>query len=498
METDHVYIAMFGGLPGKPTGLAMSVLRRAEAFAEAGIRSQILVDQFYPDFDCQLNELVSHGRVGGSVSVRFMYHDLAGRTPEVGDSTYRSPLGGPGWAYTAPIGRPDMLVGKYNGEYRHRVLLRDEKVLFIDHLDSGQWDRREWFDGNGWLCKIDRMGSLDKPKIIEFIDRGGNCYLRESRDERTQRVLTLDVHPGTAKSVTFTRMVDLFKYWMQRYVIIGDPEPTIISEYAIRRVALKAMEKENNARIIYTIHSNHLSKPHRYGAKTRLEMVDLFAHLDEHDAVVVLTNEQRQDIWKEYGRLETIHVIPHYVPGTTGESVRNPKKVVMVGRFEPVKGQIVAVGAFKQVVAAVPGAKLELYGRGADQEAIEKEIRELGLTDSVTIMGFTADADQVFRSAAMSIVASSYEGFCLSLAESMAQGCVPVAFDIKYGPRDLVRNGVDGFLVEHGNENELADALILGLSNPDHLAVMSESATDIKISLSKSRFVKEWRQVLNS
>ena len=98
----------------------------------------------------------------------------------------------------------------------------------------------------------------------------------------------------------------------------------------------------------------------------------------------------------------------------------------------------------------------------------------------------------------MSIVASSYEGFCLSLAESMAEGCVPVSFDIKYGPKELIQNGVDGFLVEWENENELADVIILGLSNPDYLDIMSNNARSIKSKLSKSRFMEEWHEVLNS
>lgn len=487
---------MFGGLPGKPTGLAMSVLRRAEAFAEAGISTDILVDHFYPDFDVQVSELADLGRIGGDIRVRYLYDELSNRRHEDRNPPYVSPLGGIGWTYDTPTGRPDMLVGRQEGEYRQRVLLRDEKVLFIDHLDQGTWDRREWFDGGGRLCKIERMGRLGKCHQVQYIDQDGNCYLQESKDEATQRVRSLEVYPGSPDSAVFDTKVGLFKYWMQRFVLLDDPNPTIISEYGTRRVALDALESENNAKVIYTVHSNHLSKPHRYGGRIRPEMSDFFSHLDEYRAVVVLTHEQQMDVWKQYGRLETVHVVPHYVPASRSISERDQKRVVMVGRFEPIKGQLIAIGAFKQVVAAVPDAKLELYGRGPDQERIEKAISELGLSQNVSIMGFTADPDSVFRSAGMSIVASDYEGFCLSLAESMAAGCVPVSFDVKYGPRDLINNGSDGFLVEHGNENELADAIMLGLSNPAYLDDMSENAINSVSKLSKERFMDDWRRVL--
>ncbi len=497
MAVDHVYVAMFGGLPGKPTGLAMSVLRRAEAFSEAGIRTEILVDHFYPDFDLQMQELNRRGRVGGAISVRYLYHDLAGEGVYGEDTDYVSPLGTSGWKYSPMQGHPEMLMGRLEGQYRQRVFLREERVLFIDHMENGNWLSRTWHDVSGAVCKVERMGSTGRARTIEFVDRTGNCYLEQTLDEESKRVLECEIYPRSSRSHICRNMVEVFQFWLQNMVLVADAAPVIISEYGVRRVALDALERENNACVIYTVHNTHLRPPYHYGSDVRPEMADLLRHLGRYHGAVVLTEEQRQDIFKQYGWLDSLHVIPHFVPPTSQVLERDAMKVVMVGRFDRIKGQASAIRAFSRVVKMVPDAKLVFYGRGAEEEAMRAQILDLGLQDSASIAGFTANATEVFQGARMSIVASEYEGFCLSLAESMAAGCIPVSYDIKYGPREMIDNGISGFLVQPGNEKEMADAIILGLSNAARAEAMSQEAVKIQDTLSKRRFIDEWKTVLS-
>jgi glycosyltransferase involved in cell wall biosynthesis len=292
--------------------------------------------------------------------------------------------------------------------------------------------------------------------------------------------------------------VDVFAYWMQEFVLQPrDLPPVIISEYGVRRRAFEKLRLENDARVIYTIHNNHMAIPNEYGSGVRADMKDLIENIPTFDDVVVLTEEQRQDLWKYLGYQKSIHVIPHHMVPATGVGPRDPKKVVMVGRFDQVKGQVPALTAFKEVLKVVPDARLELYGRGTDEQKIRDEIARLDLGEAVTIPGFTADSSQVFSEAAVSIVASTYEGFCLSMAESMAAGCVPVSYAFKYGPQDLVRHGVDGMLVEQGNLKDLADSISFLLLNDDRRERMSQESMTIVGRISEDRLINEWRTLLS-
>lgn len=77
----------------------------------------------------------------------------------------------------------------------------------------------------------------------------------------------------------------------------------------------------------------------------------------------------------------------------------------------------------------------------------------------VTLEGHKHGAAAEFRTANFSVLSSNFEGFGLVLVESMAAGCIPIAYDIRYGPSDIITDGVDGFLIPSGDVHGLAAAI---------------------------------------
>ena len=104
---------------------------------------------------------------------------------------------------------------------------------------------------------------------------------------------------------------------------------------------------------------------------------------------------------------------------------------------------------------AAPSVELNIYGRGAEHEAVLAEIEEHGAP--ARLEGYTSDPAGAFADSSYMLLTSSHEGFGLVLVESMAAGCLPIAYDIEYGPADIVNHGVDGFLVPRADEKALAD-----------------------------------------
>lgn len=497
MTQGHVYVAMFGAFLEHPAGLGMAVLRRAQALAKANISTDILVDAYYPDYDRHTVGLMNSGRLGDKIKIRSMHQDLGSKGLYPIDVAYSSPLV---QEYTHVTDTKDSQSCRgYDGdEYRYYVWSPNGKARFMDHMVRGKRVRREWFDEAGVVSKIELMNSENKPELIQYLRRDGSCYMEEIMEPASGKVRGIVLNLQNQPSLFFKNTVDLFAYWMQQFVLTDPKEtnPVIISEYAGRRTAFERLEEQNSARIIYTVHNNHLAEPFDYGSGISPNHSYFMNHMSTFDDVVVLTHEQRLDLWKEFGYRDGIHVIPHHMSPATGVGPRDPLKVVMVGRFDKVKGQIPALGAFKDVIQKVPNARLELYGRGADLRRIQDEIVRLGLTDSASIVGFTEDSSQVFSEAAVSIVASQYEGFCLSLAESMAAGCVPVSYSFKYGPQDLIRPGVDGLLVKPGNVRDLADSITFLLLNTEIRNQMSKAAESIVDKIPESRLIDEWIELL--
>ena len=118
--------------------------------------------------------------------------------------------------------------------------------------------------------------------------------------------------------------------------------------------------------------------------------------------------------------------------------VRDPLRVVQLGRLDSVKRVDHAMRAVGIAAQAFPGIRLEVYGRGPELEHLLELRSELGLEDVVSFPGFTEDPIEVLAGAAVSLMTSRREGFGLAVAESLAAGTPVVTYDVDYGPAELV------------------------------------------------------------
>ena len=94
------------------------------------------------------------------------------------------------------------------------------------------------------------------------------------------------------------------------------------------------------------------------------------------------------------------------------------------------------------------------------------------------------------------MLSSSFEGYPLSTLESMSRGCPVVSYDIKYGPREQITDGVDGFLVPRGDVDALADRLVELLRSPELVARMSRAARETARRKGPDEFLADWARVL--
>jgi poly(glycerol-phosphate) alpha-glucosyltransferase len=175
---------------------------------------------------------------------------------------------------------------------------------------------------------------------------------------------------------------------------------------------------------------------------------------------------------------------------------RDPHRVVILARLEPQKRLQDAIAAFEKVVRAVPEARLDIFGDGSRRDALQEEIDRRGLGGRVTLRGFDPDARDALWASSAFVLSSSFEGYPLSTLESMARGCPAVSYDIKYGPREQITDGVDGFLIPRGDVDGLADRLIELLRSPELVARMSAAARETAARKGPDQFLAAWARVL--
>jgi glycosyltransferase involved in cell wall biosynthesis len=216
---------------------------------------------------------------------------------------------------------------------------------------------------------------------------------------------------------------------------------------------------DRGVRILHTVHTIHLEPPFTADAPINALWERWLAAAPRFDAVLWPTPWQLDDVRARFGDDRVDVVAPHGIPLPDAVTYAADGPVVVLGRLAPGKRLDHAIRAFARVVEEVPGARLELWGAGPGREALETLVAELGLGDAVSLPGLTLDPGAVLDAASVYLTTSAFEGQGLALAEALAHGVPVVAYDIRYGPRDMLAEG-GGILVPDGDESALAEALV--------------------------------------
>lgn len=140
------------------------------------------------------------------------------------------------------------------------------------------------------------------------------------------------------------------------------------------------------------------------------------------------------------------------------------KKITAVGRLVPQKGFDDLLRAFALVRKQVPST-LTILGQGPLREALEHQIKYLGLDQHVKMPGFVQRPWSFMAKSDLCISSSRWEGFPLTLLEMLAAGAPVIATDCDYGPREIIEHGKNGLLVPVGDVKQMAEHMVELLSN---------------------------------
>ena len=185
---------------------------------------------------------------------------------------------------------------------------------------------------------------------------------------------------------------------------------------------------------------------------------------------------------------------PELTPGVA----RDPNLVVMMARLESRQKQVNhAIEASAQVVAQLPKARLEIYGRGPEQAALQTLINDLGVAKQVKLMGFTKEPHLVYQRASLCVLTSKFEGIGLAMQEAMSYGCPVVSYDLRYGPADVITDGVNGLLVPYGDRSAMAATIVAALRDPALLARLSTAAPKRAAEFGEAPFAARWSALFN-
>ena len=207
------------------------------------------------------------------------------------------------------------------------------------------------------------------------------------------------------------------------------------------------------------------------------------------DRLVVLTEED-----KTYcSHCPTTSVIPNPITTPSLEvSPLSDKVILAVGRIDNQKNFAELIDIWALIAKDYPDWKLRIVGEGYTDVRILKKVKEHGLEEQFELCPFTKEIQKHYLSASIYAMTSAFEGLPLVLVEAESMGLPLVSYACPCGPRDIIRDGQDGFLVEAGDKETFAERLRQLIEDEELRRRMGQAAKINSQRFSLENVMKQW------
>ena len=194
-------------------------------------------------------------------------------------------------------------------------------------------------------------------------------------------------------------------------------------------------------------------------------------------------------------------VIPNPVLNPTPVAEKRSAKsgsgaLISVGRLTHQKGFDILLEAFARTRKRYPSWTLTIIGDGSLRQDLESLCDRLEIAESVNFVGLVDDVTEYLRAADLFVMASRFEGFPNALCEAMACGLPVVHTDCPSGPREIIRDGIDGVLVPNEDIAALAASLCSLMSDEDERERLALRAREVTERFSLTIVMTLWDKLL--
>ena len=200
--------------------------------------------------------------------------------------------------------------------------------------------------------------------------------------------------------------------------------------------------------------------------------------------------------WQHYA--QRIEVIPNMLT-IAPKRVKdyNAKRVISAGRYMYEKGFDRLLEAWYLLSEKYSDWQLYIFGN-ENRTLYQQIVDNYEMNDKVHLMSATNDIAEEFSKSSIYVMSSRYEGFGLVLAEAMSCGLPCISFDCPYGPREIIRNGEDGFLVKDDDIEAYTRTLESLMDNVELRCDIGNRAVQNISRYNPDAIMKRWIQLMET
>lgn len=176
---------------------------------------------------------------------------------------------------------------------------------------------------------------------------------------------------------------------------------------------------------------------------------------------------------------------------------KDNKEITFIGRIDPQKNIPHLLQSFKKLHEMMPNTVLRLVGTGHMDEQMKEYATDLGISESVVWDGVRRDMENVYASSDLVVLTSEYEGLPNCLIEAIGCGIPVVSYDCPMGPAEIVVDGVNGYLVEYNNIDQMTEKMLEALNKEWNVEEIIKSCDKFRADKVAEKYIDIFDKVLS-
>lgn len=202
----------------------------------------------------------------------------------------------------------------------------------------------------------------------------------------------------------------------------------------------------------------------------------------------------------------------YYIPNPNSFKVsskitENNKNIICVGRFDDSLKHIeLTLEAFKKALDKDKKLKLTIVGKinlkmklyNGTNQTLKVLLKKLNIPkENIEFVGETSKVEKYYKDASLLILTSQSEGFGMVITEAATFGIPTIAFNI-LGLRDIIINGIDGYLINTYDVDEMADKIVEYFSDEEKMSTMKNNILRKAKDYEEAVIIAEWKKLIKS
>jgi glycosyltransferase involved in cell wall biosynthesis len=251
------------------------------------------------------------------------------------------------------------------------------------------------------------------------------------------------------------RFINSYRKALNSEIKAINPDVILVCDNGLKAFTIPFILKTKTP-IIFESHGSKFIEEkgqNKYLSSTRIKLLLKGFSANMFTKFVALSNESLNE-WDMKNGL----VIPNPLWLQTNISAKSEsKKVIAVARHSYEKGLDRLLIIWCRVAKMNPNWILEIYGK--DTVDLKEAAKKLEIESKIRFFDPVKNIEEKYNESSIYVMTSRYEGLPMALLEAMASGLPCVAYDCPCGPRAIINDNINGFLIEDGNADLFIEKL---------------------------------------